>query len=109
MYMNKLSLPRDPDRRTRPHPFTPTTTTPSLPGEHWTLSISISKVPDDNGDFGTIFLRDHASSYLVIQSAKACSPEALILSINRLFTHTHRPDNPSNTDLKIRTITLDQS
>jgi hypothetical protein len=69
----------------------------------------MSSVPDDNGDFGTIFLHDHASTYLVIQSAKACSPDALILSINRLFTHTHRPDNPSNTDLDIKTITLDQS
>jgi hypothetical protein len=109
MYMNKLSVSRISNRRTRPHPFTPITKTPPVPGEHWTASISMSGVPDDNGDLGTIFLHDHASTYLVIQSTTAISPDALILSINRLFTHTHRPDCPSNTDLDIKSITLDQS
>ena len=110
MYMNKLALSRDPDRGKRPCPFLPVpTSTPSLPGEHWTLSFSTSTVPDDNGFFGTIFLHDKVSTYLTIQSAQRCSTDSLITCIDRLYAYNHVPDSLTHIDLNIKTITLDQS
>jgi len=109
MYTNKLALTRDPESRSRPHPFTtiPTPKT-TLPGEHWTLSFSTSGVPDDDGLLGTIFSHDYASSYLEIQSALDRSPDSLIICIDRLFACKNIDGLPT-TDLNIKTITLDKS
>jgi hypothetical protein len=109
MYMNKLALTRDPESRSRPHPFTPIPTPkPTLPGEQWTISFSPNGVPDDYGLLGTIFSQDHASSYLEIQSALDRSPDSLIICIDRLFACKNFDGLPT-TDLNIKTITLDKS